>query len=331
MNPDPINSDKNKFLCFREEIVDLSRIDMEDDSFRVTTEKNNDDLMVSIQHLGLLNPPLLLEKGAGYTIISGFRRIDACRRLNWLELRGRVLESDADRFNCVKYAIMDNAFQRPMNIIEKSKCFMMLSGFYQDIDSLSEALPELGFSEHPAMIKKIQAVYDIPESLQNSILANIITLAMALELAALAIDDADGFISLFDALRLSLNKQREILTKVKEIAIREDIPVLQVLGAPVLKNILEDQNLDKNLKARKIRIYLNQRRFPSITAAEQSFQKHLKKLNLGKGLELMPPAHFEGSTYTLKLTFNNMKELKNLKATFEVFTEDPHLKKIVGD
>jgi len=317
-------------MCFREQIVDLSRIDIDDDSFRITTEKKNDGLIVSIKNLGLLNLPLLLEKETGYTIISGFRRIDACRRLNWLELRAKVLDSDTDRFNCVKYAIMDNAFQRPLNIIEKSKCFMMLSGFYKDIDSLAEALPVLGLSEHPSMIKKIQTVYDISESLQNSILSNTITLAMALELAELAMDDAEGLITLFNALKLSLNKQREILTQVKEIAIREDIPVTQVLDVPQLKNILENKDLDKNLKARKIRIYLKQRRFPAITASEQSFQEHLKKLNLVKGLELIPPANFEGSTYTLKLTFNSLKELKNLKATLDVFIENPHLKKIVS-
>ncbi len=224
-------------MCFREQIVDLSRIDIDDDSFRITTENKNDGLIVSIKNLGLLNLPLLLEKETGYTIISGFRRIDACRRLNWLELRAKVLDSDTDRFNCVKYAIMDNAFQRPLNIIEKSKCFMMLSGFYKDIDSLAEALPVLGLSEHPSMIKKIQTVYDISESLQNSILSNTITLSMALELAELAMDDAEGLITLFNALKLSLNKQREILTQVKEIAIREDIPVTQVLDAPQLNNI----------------------------------------------------------------------------------------------
>jgi ParB family transcriptional regulator, chromosome partitioning protein len=321
----------NTAMHFKEKIVDLIRIDVEDDSFRITAGNNIGDLMDSIKCLGLLNLPVLLEKESGYTIISGFRRVQACRRLNWRQLSARVLPSDTDRFACVTIAVADNAFQRPLDIIEKSKCINMLSGFCKDVDAMAEVLPKLGLFEHPAMIKKIKMVYDMPESLQNSILSNTIALATALALAELSKADARGFIRLFDALSMSLNKQREILTMVQEIAIREDKSITQVLGTPHLKNILEDKDLDKNQKARNIRTYLKQRRFPAVTAAEQSFRRHLKKLNLGKGMELIPPANFEGSTYTLKLTFNHLNELKILKNTLEVFTENPHLKKIVGD
>ena len=316
-------------MCFKEKIINLSLIDIDDDSFRITTEQKIDDLMVSIKHLGLMNLPLLLEKETGYTVIAGFRRIEACRRLHWLELGARILDSNTDRFKCVRYAIADNSFQRPLNIIEKSKCFMMLSGFFKDINSLAEALPILGLSEHPSMIKKIKTVYEMPESLQNSILFNTIALAMALELAELSMVDADGLVGLFDGLKLSLNKQREVLTMVKEIAIREDISIIQVLDAPHLKNILENKDLDKNQKARKIRTYLKRRRFPAIAAAEQSFQNHLQKLTLGKSMELMPPVNFETPTYTLKVTFNNLKELKNLKTSLDAFIEHPHLKEII--
>jgi ParB family transcriptional regulator, chromosome partitioning protein len=330
MNLEPITLDKNKPMLFHEKIVNLSQIDMDDDSFRITTEQKFDNLVVSIEHLGLLNLPLLLEKETGYAIISGFRRIEACRRLNWFELRARVFDSDSDQFDCVKYAITDNAFQRPLNIIEKSKCFIMLSGFYKDFDSLAEALPILGLSEHPSMIQKIQTIYNMPEPLKNSVFSNTIALTMALELAELPMADAEGLVSLFNALKLSLNKQREILTMVKEIAIRENLSVVEVLNAPHLKNILENKDLDKNQKARKIRLQLKQRRFPAMTTAEQNFQKHLKKLSLGKGMELIPPANFESSTYTLKLAFNNMKDLKNQKTAFDVFIENPHIKKIVS-
>jgi ParB family chromosome partitioning protein len=319
-------------MCFREKIITLQRIDTHNDSYRITTEQQVDDLMCSIKHLGLLNLPLLLEKETEYyTVVSGFRRIEACRRLNWTELRARVFGSDTERLKCVKYAIADNAFQRPLNIIEKSKCIKMLSAFYKDFDSLAEALKAIGLSEHPAMLKKIKIVYDMSESLQNSVLSNTIPLAMALELNGLPMDDATGFISLFNALKLSLNKQREILMMVKEIAIREDMSVMQVLEAPYLKNLLINKDLDKNQKARKIRTYLKQRRYPAITSAEQSFQKHLKKLNTRKEIELIPPVNFEGSTYTLKLTFKNITDLKDIKSNFDAFVENPFLKKIIKD
>jgi ParB family chromosome partitioning protein len=316
-------------MRFREKIVNLSQIDFSDDAFRITTEKQVDDLMRSINHVGIMHLPLLLKKETTYTIVCGFRRIEACRRLNWFKLEAMILEADTMRLKCIKYAITDNAFQRPLNLIEKSRSIEMLFDFFKDINRLSEELSVLGLSEHPSMIKKLKGICHLPDPLQNSILSNTISLSMLLELAGMSWDDAKDFITLFNTLKLSLNKQREIVTMVKEIAIREDKSILQVIEESHLKKILMNEDLDKNQKAHNIRIYLKQRRFPSIAVIEKSYEKYRQKLNLKSGFKLIPPINFESSTYTLQLSFNNMTQLKGLKTAFDAIMENPSLKKIV--
>jgi len=316
-------------MRFKEKIVYFSQIDFSDDAFRITTEKQVGDLMHSINHVGILHLPLLLKKETSYTIIYGFRRIEACRRLNWSKLEAKVLDPDTMRLKCIKYAITDNAFQRPLNLIEKSRSIEMLSDFFKDINRLAEELSVLGLSEHPSMIKKLRGVCHLPEPLQNSILSNTISLAMVLELAGMSWDDAKGFIKLFNTLKLSLNKQREIVTLVKEIAMREDKTIFQVFEESQLKKILMSEDLDKNQKARNIRIYLKQRRFPTITSIERSYEKYCQKLNLEKGFKLIPPANFESPTYTLQLSFNNKTQFKSLKTAFDALMENPYLKNIV--
>ncbi|MDH4204594.1 MAG: ParB N-terminal domain-containing protein [Desulfobacteraceae bacterium] len=316
-------------MRFREKIVNLSQIDFSDDAFRITTEKQVDDLIHSINHVGILHLPLLLKKEANYTIICGFRRIEACRRLNWSKLEAMILDSDTMRLECIKYAITDNAFQRPLNLIEKSRSIEMLSDFFKDINRLSEELSVLGLSEHPSMIKKLKDICHLPELFQKSILSNTISLAMVLELAGMSWDDAKGFINLFNALKLSLNKQREIVTLAKEIAMREDKSILQVIEESHLKKILMNEDLDKNQKAHNIRIYLKQRRFPNIAVIEKSYEKYRQKLNLERGFKLIAPINFESPTYTLQLSFSNMTQLKGLKTAFDALMENPYLNKIV--
>jgi len=316
-------------MRYRLNIVDLSEIDLSDDDFRITTEKQVDDLMHSINHVGILHHPLLLKKEATYTIICGFRRIEACRRLNWSELEAKILGPDTMRLECIKYAITDNAFQRPLNLIEKSRSIGMISDFFKDINSLSEELSILGLSEHPSMIKKLEGICHLPELFQNSILSNTISLAMVLELAGMSEDDAKGFIKLFNTLKLSLNTQREIVTLVKEIAIREDRSILQIIEEFHLNKILTNEDLDKNQRANQIRIYLKQRRFPTIDVIEKSYEKYRQKLNLERGFKLIPPANFESPTHTLQLSFNNLTQLKSLKTAFEALLENPYLNKIV--
>jgi len=316
-------------MRFKEKIVNLSQIDFSNDAFRITTEKQVDDLMHSITHVGILHLPLLLKNDSTYTIICGFRRVEACRRLNWSKLEAMVLDPDTMKLKCIKYAITDNAFQRSLNLIEKSRSIEMMSDFFKDINRLSEELSLLGLSEHPSMIKKLKGICHLPVTLQKSILSNTISLPIVLELSGMSEDDAKGFIKLFNSLKLSLNMQREILTLVKEIAMREDKPILQVIDESHLKKILMDENLDKNQKTHSIRIYLKQRRFPTIVNSEKSYEKYHQKLNLERGFKLIPPTNFESPTYTLQLSFNNTTQLKGLKTAFDALVKNPYLKNIV--
>jgi len=315
-------------MRFKQKIIKLPLIDSKDDSFRITTQKNIDHLMDSIDNMGLLNLPLLIEKSSGYKIVCGFRRIEACRQLDWSDIEVRILDSDTKRLECIKYAITDNSLQRPLNLIEQSRSINMLCDFFKDFSSLDKELSDMGLPDNQSIIKKINELCHLPGSVQNGILSNTISLTMALELGRLQQEAGEGFAKLFETLKLSLNKQRETLTLVKEISLREDISILKVIENNILQKILTNEDLDRNQKIRKIRTYLKQRRFPVITAAEKEFEKHLKKLKLGNGIKLIPPDNFEGSIYFLKFSFRNLIELKDRKASFDAFIQNPSLRKI---
>ena len=316
-------------MGFKQKIVKLSLIDSKDESFRVTTQKNIDHLIDSINNVGVLNFPLLIETKSGYKIVCGFRRIEACRRLNWTDVEVRILDVDTKRLECIKYAITDNSLQRSLNLIEQSRSINMLFDFYKNFSSLGKELSDMGLPENQSIIKKIQKLCHLSGSVQNGILSNTISLTMALELGRMQQKAGEVFAKLFETLKLGLNKQREILTLAKEISLREDIPVLKVIENNILQKILTNEDLDRNQKISKIRIYLKQRRFPVITAAEKEFESHLKKLKLGNGIKLIPPDNFEGNTYFLKISFKNLIELKDRKASFDAFIQNPSLRKIL--
>jgi len=75
------------------ETIPLADIDSADECFRITTRNDLDDLCASISKLGLLNPPRVLPGASGFVIVSGFRRVAACRRRGWdrLPRRGPAL------------------------------------------------------------------------------------------------------------------------------------------------------------------------------------------------------------------------------------------------
>lgn len=93
--------------------------------FKVLDDKNMDELMDSIQNLGILHPGLVRKdpKG-GYEIISGHRRHRACQKLGLHTMPVRVLDlSDSDATICMTEA---NFQQREhMLISEKAKAYRM--------------------------------------------------------------------------------------------------------------------------------------------------------------------------------------------------------------
>ena len=323
------SNEQRATMHFKIKTVPLSCIDSEDNTYRVTTKTRLDDLINSINKVGLINPPLLIERGSEFTIVCGFRRIETCRYLGWAALEAKILDSDTNRLQCVKIAITDNALQRQLNLIEKSKALNMLSSFYEDFSSLSKAASALGLPENPSLIKKIKNICRLPLSIQDYILSNTISLSMAVELGMLEQDAGILLANLFHEFKLSLNKQKEIITLIKEIAFRENISIIEVLGKCDFPDILNRKDIDRTQKTQKIRAYLKQRRFPEITRAKREFENNVKELKLGSGIKLIPPADFEGQTYMLNLRFNTIKDLQERVVKLNNIVKNPILEKIL--
>jgi ParB family chromosome partitioning protein len=311
------------------EIISLATIASADYTYRITTNEEIESLLVSIPVVGLMHPPVLQEKGGAYIIVAGFRRVAACRRLGWAELAARIVDRDTETLACAQLAIADNTLQRPLNLIEESRSINLLMGFFEDAKDLAETASKLGLPGNPSLIDKIQRLCHLPSSIQQHMLSGSIALSMALELDRLEPEVGIAFATLFTALKLGLNKQREIMTLVKEISRREDIPIDQLLTSAELGDILEDEGLDIAQKTGWIRAYLKQRRFPRIVDAKETFEKNVKELKLGEDTQLIPPRDFEGRTYTLKMQFEDLEALRAHSAGLDTLIQHPNLKTIL--
>ena len=321
-------------MNFREDLVcrfsiDMASIDLEDHTFRITTDTRIEDLILSIKSVGLLNAPILIKKTSGFQIISGFRRISACLSLGMTEISARIVDPDSKKLECVKFAITENSLQRTLNLVEQSRSFYMLSGFYKDKDHLAGAASVLGLPNNPSIINKIKKICRLPRDIQNGVLSDTISLSMALELEMLEKDEGSAFAVLYEKLKLSLNKQREILTHIKEIAIIENISIINLLTKSHLREIADDKDLDRSQKINKIRLYLKQRRFPEITRAEKELEIKIKNLKLDSNMKLIPPKNYDASTYSLNLQFASIEQLKENKTALEKIIKNPILKDIL--
>lgn len=324
---------ENKFVTAlpvaRMDTVSLTDIDTQDTAHRITTRNQLEDLLVTIPSFGLLHPPVLIEKPSAYGVVCGFRRIAACRRLGWKSLDARILAAVHDRFQIAQLAVADNILQRPLNLIETSRALNLLKETSPDRQQLEKAELALGLPVNPSVATKVQQLCRLAIPIQEGILSDTINLSMALELGKMDATDSGMLVALFNRLKLGLNKQRELLGLVTEIATREDISIQQLIGEPSLQNILLNADLDRAIQRQQIRSLLRQRRYPAITEAEANFRKQVRQLKLGKHIQLVPPRDFEGATYTMTLHFKNLQDLGDLNAKIVKILEQPALGKIL--
>ncbi|MBU0545594.1 MAG: ParB N-terminal domain-containing protein [Proteobacteria bacterium] len=317
-------------MTWKEEIIHLSSIDIEDHTFRITTEEDIESLSCSISNAGLINPPIVIRKKSGYAVISGFRRIKSVQNLGWPSLIARVLDTNTTFLECAKVAVTDNLMQHPLNLIETSRAYKVLSGFFDNEQDLLKTASILGLPDNQSLAEKIIKLCDMPLAIQNSIISNTVSLVMALELGKMENDAGIAIAELFEKLKPGLNKQREILTLLYEIASREGVSIIKLLNGEELQDILSDTEPDRNQKINKLRQYLKRRRYPLITKAEKVFERNVRKLELERGMKIIPPANFEGNTFVLSLEFKTITDLEREKEFLDKLIKNPTLEQIIS-
>jgi ParB family chromosome partitioning protein len=312
-----------------EQLVALDRIDSDDATYRITTRTGIEDLTASITRMGVVHAPILQARGDRWRIIAGFRRVAACRSTGRTDVTAKVLPADAAQHRRIELAVADNSLQRPLNLVETARSLKLLSGCHSTPEALTAAAAALHLPDSPNLLQKLLRLATLSESIQEAVLEEVIALSMALALADLEMPLADEWIRIFRDLNIGLNRQRELLTLVAEIAIREDRTAADVLFDPAVRQILSPTDGDAAQKYRMLSAHLRQRRFPHVTRAKQRFDRLVKDLSFGPQLQLTPPAHFEGTDYQLRLSFRSPEDLRNHLQTIEALLQHPDFKTII--
>lgn len=311
------------------EIVGLDRIDLSDDTFRITTESDPADLIRSIESVGILNPPVVMPTRKKAVVVSGFRRLEACRRMGLCSVVCRVLAEDAAMRTCAMIAVADNSFCRRLNPVELSRAYRLLGEAGTPAAEISDIAGRIGLPQGPELIERLRALAGASDAVQKGVVSERIALPVALTLLRMPESTSEAFAALLASVPLSLNRQREALTLIREIALREEVDPETVARAPEIERIVADEAAGGPQKARALLSALKQRRFPSLSRAEAAFEKERRRLPLGAGMALLSPPSFEGGRYVLKLSFQSAKQLDEQLARAKDVAQHPALARLL--
>ena len=317
-------------MKYDDRLVPISEIDATDDTCCLSLQSPPAALVAAIEAVGLINPPILRQKkNTKYGIVCGFRRVNACRSLGWHKIEARVLLGDLSMLELLELAILDNRSHRPLNVVEQARGIDKLSPLIGPAKRLQVLAGLLGFPANKRVFEKVRGLVALPEVIQAAVGDETISFEAAVHLCKFSPGDALGLFDLLEGLKLSQNKQIEIITLVQEIAMREDIRIKEVLQSEDMgTTILDRPDLNRNEKGSLLRAYLRRRRFPAVVQAEEEFSRTLKALRLHKGVSITPPPYFEGGPYTLRMTFKDENDFSKCRKTLDAVAKNPALKRL---
>lgn len=161
------------------EKIPLSEIDLDDSMFRTRYdlgEKQITELANSIRNEGLINPIVVRRKdNSRYQLISGFRRVEAVRRLGEDSIEAVVASVDDDK--AFRIAVSENLKRKSLTPVELG---LMCDKLSRDGKSYDEMGRLMGIS--PKQIQRYLRTLKLSEEVRNSLNSGKISFFTALEI-----------------------------------------------------------------------------------------------------------------------------------------------------
>lgn len=317
------------------ETIALSKIGWRDSTYRVSSHITPpgfiQNLAGSIDQLGLIEAPVVADNHGHRQIVSGFRRLSACRQLGYATVPCRLAgpEVNAAMLSCL--AVAENSWQRPLTIMEQARSVRLLRQNEPDSHKLLLLARQLGIHSSPEMITKLVSLLDMPAAIQEGLENGLLGITMARTIASLSPEDIHQLLNIFKTLRLGYNQQRELFQLLEEIAKRDSIPMGRILASDTVIELLTHTDQDRPTRAGALRRYLKQRRYPAITRVEREFDQLKRDLGLGPRARLKAPKHFESRTFQLVLLFDSLEQLDSHRECLAKISNHSGFKRFLSD
>ncbi len=313
-----------------QQIIETTSVDLSDPSYLFTDQHGIEALAESVRNLGLITPPVVqLRRKGGVRVVTGFRRISACRHLDLPRMHARILPPETASLYCLQLAAADNAAGRALNLGEQCRLVEKLQGLCSTKEAVSQALQSAGLCVPADMTDKLLRVSALPESVRAGVAKNYISINTALSMESMPRRSAEAVAGVFDILRPSLNQQREILAGLNELAALQEAGIESLLKDRELDRILNCADFDRGRRLNLFRSEIRRRRYPWLSRAEAEFFSRRKNLGLDENMDLKPPANFEDTKYTFTVRFSTAAQLCRSAEKLEKICRHPELHAIL--
>jgi len=269
-------------------------------------------LIQSIRHVGLVNPPILKDGPKGLTVIAGYRRIMALKKLKAETVLCRIIFEDDDisALECFLLNLHDNLGTRNLNDVEKGMVLSRLEAWVPKQEIVERYLPLLGLRSHEINLRfflEMERCFDV--KIKTFVAEGKLSWQAIKMLSQIDAVSRLAILNLISHLKLNINQQAQLIDYLIDLSNIEGKSISQI-AYEELKAIGSDIQMNRPQHAKTILNNLRARRNPSVVSAEKRFKGMLSDLHLPDGIEIIAPPFFEGDYYKMEVFFREGEDLK---------------------
>ena len=283
----------------------LSDIDFDDRTFPFSCGLLPACLETSIAVVGLLQPPLLVAADNGFKIVCGRRRLEVIRKTAGGAGKISVcLAENGTAQELFRRALWENLAIREFNPVETADIYTAAAKLFAADELEKEIMPALKLPLRPRFRMRCQAITGFSRKLRDLLAAGSVDVETVDLIKGWSAQERTALIDLVVETGLRRNKLREVVSRLDDLACRDEVSLLEPLSAARKAALNEAGGIDVEL----LRSHLKARLYPNLTAAHLEFATIQEKFSWPTNLRLEPPPDFEGGEYRLSFTFTGSNE-----------------------
>lgn len=259
--------------------------------------------------------------------MTGWKRLEACRQLCVSPLPVFIFNEIND-LKAFHLAFFENLVTREFHLIEKAEVISKLLKFGEsDQNIIQNFLPLLGIPPTFSYFDMFRKIAKMSKKEKRIVWEKNLSLGVIEQLVRFSPYERKKLLP--HIVCLSQNKRKELLELAKELSLKNEVPVEVILESKKIKNVIQNTKLSQIQKAEKIRVFLQEERFPRLASRQKIFESAKRQLALPKDVEISPTAFFEDEEFLVKFSFKDKGSLLKKLSLLKNMAEDKNLIKVL--
>ncbi len=128
----------------------------------------------------------------------------------------------------------------------------------------------------------------------------------------------------------SANALRNILLLIEEIAKRESLSLSEVYSSSALFQVLQDKDIPRKEKTKRVREILERRRYPERTRLENLVQENVSGISRKFNIKVTLPDELEGDRLEIKMYGRSPEDFQDAAQKLAMLSESRELNTLFG-